>query len=106
MNFFQKNLDWINKKYEKTDIPKEHLFLKKYYKTKIQKIFLKYYYCMREYKNFTDHTGFSASLSFLQRLANKFEFLICEYKNAKLEMDLDKISLLSERKLKIPDKYQ
>jgi len=106
MNLFDKNLAWMNGTYEKNQIPKEHSFLKKYFKTKVQKVFLNYFYCMRDYRNFVDHTGVFATVSFLQRLAHKFEYLMNEYVSAKSNMDLDRINNLAQKKFRIPKKFQ
>ena len=103
--YFEKNLAWMNKTFEKLEIPKEDAFLKKYFKTRIQKSFLNYYYCMRGFHNFTDHTGVYAEFSFLHRLASKFNLLVKTFKKAKEDMDLDMINDIMQHKFRIPRKY-
>ena len=85
---------------------KEHNFLKKYFKTKIQKVFLQYYYTFGDSKNFTDHTGYLATRSFLSKMANKFEWLMGEYQSAKYKLDMENLAKLQAKKISVLKKYR
>lgn len=87
-------------------LPREHSFLKKYFKTKIQKVFLQYYYTFGDNKLFTEHTGYVATKSFLFKMTKKLEWLISEYNVAKKEMDMKKLARLQSKKITVLKKYR
>jgi hypothetical protein len=82
-------------------IPKDYSFFKKYFKTKIQRAFLNYYFHFRDNKNFQDHTGYKINHSFLSKLTSKFEWLLGEYATARKNLDFQKIGLIQRRRLKL-----
>ncbi len=104
-SYFEKNMIFLNSTYEKFQIPKEYNFLLKYFKTRQQRAFLKYYYLMREVKNFTNHTGIPADESFKYKLSYKFHHYIDIYEKAKSNMDFEKLSLLNARRIKLEKRF-
>ena len=90
--------------FSNVEIPKTHRFLTKYFKTKIQKIFLKYYWVTRDWKNFVDHTGYFCTERYLRDQAHMFNKLmeVFEMSSGKLnESDMLVIQRLNEGKYKI-----
>lgn len=105
MDVYQKNLKFINYGSENNNVPKEHSFLNKYFKTKVQRTFLKYFYIFRDKKNFVHHTGFVATPSFVTKMAGKFVYLLQEFDSAKKNLDLEKLGLIQKGKFKVLKKF-
>lgn len=105
MTYFERNLYFINQGHHKFDIPKEHLWIKKYFKTKVQSTFLKYFYATRNVSNFVEHTGYYTTASNLSKLCNKFYFLIEMYDEAKNNMDLTALAKLTNKKVRMPKRF-
>lgn len=106
MNYFEKNLFFLNQNHHKYDIPKEHSWIKRYFKTKIQSRFLKYFYTMRCTKNFVDHTGNVTNVPNLSKLSNKFYFLMNMYDEAKKNLDLELVSKITSKKVRMPKRFK
>jgi hypothetical protein len=106
LSVYEKNLLFLNYGTDPTPIPKEHSFLKKYFKTKTQKQFLNYYYVFRDKTFFQEHTGYKATTSFLHKMAGKFDWLMQEYLEAKKNLDLDKLSRIQGKKINIIKKLR
>ncbi len=105
MTVFEKNLKFMSLGSEIFTLPKEHSFLYKYFKTKVQRAFLKYYYVFKERNNFTDHTGHIATPSFLSKLAGKFHYLLQEYDKSKKEFNTERLALMQRGKFKVLRKF-
>lgn len=105
LSYYELNLKFVALGTDPKVIPKEHSFLKKYFKTKIQRQFLFYYYYFQDWKQFTDHTGVRADRSFLNKLTNKFEWIMGEYTVAKKNLDLKKIGDIQMKRLRLLKKY-
>jgi hypothetical protein len=101
LSYYELNLKFISLGSDVHVIPKEHSFLKKYFKTKVQRAFLFYYYYFREKCNFQDHTGYRATDSFLSKLASKFEWILGEYNTARKNLDFQKVGEIQRRRLKL-----
>lgn len=106
LSIYEANLRFLGYGSHPFVLPKEHSFLKKYYKTRIQKAFLQYYYTFGNHNLFTEHTGWIANKSFLWKMANKFEWLMSEYNTAKQNMDMKKLAKLQSKKVMILKKYR
>lgn len=102
ISYFEKNLNFLALGDGLPSIPREHSFLKKYFKTKIQKQFLNYYLCMTSYAKFPEHVGVEASRAFCFKMAKKCDYLLDAFKKAKENMDLDAIALLHSKKYPLP----
>jgi hypothetical protein len=105
MDVYEKNLRFLSYGSEPIIIPKEHIFLNKYFKTKVQRTFLKYFYIFRDKKNFVHHTGILATQSFICKMAGKFVYLLNEFSNAKKNLDLEKLALIQRGKFKVLKKF-
>jgi hypothetical protein len=100
-SYYEMNLLFLGLGSDPVVIPKEHSFLKKYFKTKIQRKFLNYYYVFRDWHGFRDHVGVRCDFSFVFKMATKFEWIMAEYISAKKDMDFDKLSKIQRRRLKL-----
>lgn len=105
MDVYEKNLKFLAYGSENILIPKEHSFLNRYFKTKVQRAFLKYYYVFRDKQNFVDHSGFLATSSFILKMAGKFNYLLSEFDKAKKNVDLEKLSAIQSGKFKVLKKF-
>ena len=105
MTEFERNLKFLSYGSTPVHIPKELGFLNRYFKTKVQRAFLKYYYVFRDKKFFIEHTGIVATSSFLIKLAGKFEYLLQEYENAKKDLNLEKLAAMQSGKFKVLKKF-
>lgn len=86
------------------EIPKEKVFLFKYFKKGIQEIFLKYILFFGDYENFIDHTGLMCEEKWLKKLYKKYIDLMYAYFMLKKQSELEKLSNISSGKVKIYSK--
>jgi hypothetical protein len=105
MTFYEKNLKFLSYGSDPIIIPKEMSFLNKYFKTKVQRTFLKYYFVFKDKSNFCDHTGFTATTSFICKMTGKYHYLVNEFENARKNMDLEKIGKIQMAKFKVLKKF-
>jgi len=105
MDVYEKNLKFLSYGSESIIIPKEFSFLNKYFKTKVQRTFLKYYYIFRDKKNFVHHSGVLATQSFICKMAGKFNYLLKEFESAKKNLNLDKLGAIQKGKFRILKKF-
>jgi len=105
MNYFERNLYFLNQCHHKFDIPKEHAWIKRYFKTKLQSTFLKYFYVTRTVKNFVEHTGYYTTIPNLSKLYNKFYYLMDMYTDAKKNMDLGLVTKITSKKVRMPKRF-
>ena len=105
LSIYEKNLKFVALGDGVPNIPKEHIFLKKYFKTKIQSVFLHYYFFFGDKQNFCDHTGFHVDKSFVCKMSGKIEWLMDMYNTAKKNLDLDTLGKLQRKKISIINKF-
>ena len=105
LTYYELNLKFLSLGSDPKVIPKEHSFLKKYFKTSVQRQFLYYYYYFKDFKLFNDHTGMKADQSFLHKLTNKFEWIMGEYNTAKKNLDFKKLGDIQMRKIRLLKKF-
>lgn len=82
-------------------MPREKLYLLKYFDTPIQEAFIKYFLLFGDYKNFVDHTGLYCQMRWLKLLKKKYDILEAMRKKARDEIDLFLISQIETGKYKI-----
>lgn len=80
------------------NIPKDKKYLKKYFRTSIEKQFLRYYIVFNTRHRFVEHTGIFVKLRWLQVLEKRFKYLTNEHLKSKMEFDLDKLELIESGK--------
>ena len=78
------------------EIPKEKLYLLKYFKNDLQRAFLRYYMVFGAVWNFTDHTGYYCSKRFCFKLARRYERLIKVYDDAKRTLSEEGMALVHQ----------
>jgi hypothetical protein len=105
ISYFEKNLNFLALGDGLPSIPREHSFLKKYFKTKIQHCFLQYYYFVGCKDNFSDHTGYKCDKSFIHKMVGKYEWLMNTFDLAKKNFDLETIGKLQMKKIKLLKKF-
>jgi len=83
------------------DIPREKIFLLKYFRSPLEKQFIKYYLCLGEIDNFVDHTGYFCQKKWLKILKKRIDGLITAYDKYKQEGDLDTLCKIENGKFKL-----
>lgn len=105
MTFYERNLKFLAYGSEPVHIPKEFSFLNKYFKTKVQKAFLRYYLVFKNRSHFCEHTGFPATASFICKMVGKYHYLMIEFEAARKNMDFEKVSKMQNGKFKVLKKF-
>jgi hypothetical protein len=75
------------------ELPKEKQYLLKYFRTDLDRQFLRYYFCFEQYEHFTDHTGMRCQEKWLRALKKKLDHIVSVHDEAKRE---GKLSLLTK----------
>ena len=96
-----RDLDFIGRRYETYQLPKEKKYLQKYFKTPLQKAFVKYFFVFGDFDNFCNHTGIVCQTRSLRELRDRLLILETAHKNFKMAMDLDSLARLESGKFKI-----
>jgi coproporphyrinogen III oxidase len=96
-----KELKFIGGVFFEYVLPKEKNFLFKYFRTDIEKAFLRYYYCFGEYDHFSDHTGHRCQKRWLRLLRQRHDALVEAHAAAKQEADFDLLALIESGKYKL-----
>ncbi len=88
------------------EIPKERQYLFRYFKTNIEKQFIRYYYCFGDYEHFAEHTGLYCQKRWLKILKRRLDELVAVHAAAKLEADLEsgRLAYIESGKYKLKDK--
>lgn len=73
------------------DIPRDKMFLLKYFRSPLENQFIKYYLCLGEIDHFVDHTGYFCQKKWLIILKKRIDKLIFYYNKYKQEGDLYKL---------------
>ncbi len=81
-------------------ISRQNQFLLKYFRTKIEIAFLKYYLCFGEIEYFTEHTGWYCQKRWLRILVKRFNKIIKAHTDFKSNLELDKLRELESGKYK------
>lgn len=91
----QRDLDFIGKKFETVELPKEKRYLLKYFDTELQEAFVKYVHVFGSYDNFTDHTGIPCQPRWLKTLYNKLQRLESLHREAKSSLSEDALKTVA-----------
>ena len=83
-------------------LPKELLWIYKYFDTKVQINFVRYFYVFKTTNRFVDHTVFFVTQKWLESLENRLNSLIEIHKKAREDGDIENIALLESGGYKIP----
>lgn len=90
-----KDLDFVSGRFKEFEVPKEKLYLLKYFKNDFQKSFLKYFMLFGDWHNFIDHTGLYCSERIQFKLARRYKVLIKAYDEAKARFDEEGMAMIS-----------
>jgi len=96
-----RDLKLISGEFFDLTLPKEKLYLLKYFDTEVQLQFLYYYHIFRSTDRFIQHTGHLVSKRWLNDLKNKYEKLVETHDNAKSNLDLDILAEITSGKFKL-----
>jgi hypothetical protein len=83
------------------DIPREKQFLLKYFRSPLEKQFVKYYLCFGEIDNFVDHTGFFCQKRWLRILKKRIDKIMSVHEIYKKNFELDKLRELENGRYKL-----
>jgi len=92
---------FISGDFDRFEVPKTKKYLLKYFKTKVQKAFLRYILMLGNYNNFVDHTGMYCQIRYLKIMDNAINKLELAHAKAKSDMDLDFLSKIESGKYSI-----
>lgn len=82
------------------DIDKSNVWLLKYFKSDIQRRFLKYYFTFDGYYYFRRHTGIFCSTRYLETMKKRLSYLLKLHEDAKSNFDLDLLTEVEMGKIK------
>ena len=80
---------FIGGKFLEDSLEKNQRYLYKYFSTKVQKQFVRYYLVFRNIDHFTDHTGMRCKKQWLDKLVERFETLESTRKKAQDSGDFE-----------------
>ena len=73
------------------NIPRDKQFLLHYFRSPLERQFVKYYLCFGEIENFVDHTGFFCQKRWLRILKKRIEKILGVHESYKNNLELDKL---------------
>ena len=80
------------------DLPKEKKYLFRYFKTDLERQFLRYYHCFGQYEYFTEHTGMTCQVRWLGILKKRLDTIVQLHAKAKREFDLELLAKIETGK--------
>ena len=91
-------LTFLSGQFFDCDLPKEKQYLFRYFKTDLERQFLRYHHCFGQYERFTDHTGLYCQTRWLHILKRRLDLLVRVHAQAKREMDLELLAQIETGK--------
>jgi len=88
------------------DVPRDKQFLFKYFRTPLERQFVRYYLCFGEVENFVDHTGYFCQQRWVRLLKKRMDNLLRIHETYKNNFELDKLRELEEGRLKVTGEYK
>jgi hypothetical protein len=82
------------------ELPREKLFVFRYFRSPLERQFVRYYYCFGEIDNFVDHTGFACQKRWLLILKKRFDKLVEKHGEYRKEAMLDQLKEIEKGKIK------
>ena len=71
-------------------LPRDKEYLLKYFASRLQRQFIRYFLSFKSPRNFTDHTGFRVLPLWLRKLRKKVNILEAAHAKAKADPDLER----------------
>lgn len=96
----KEELNFISGDYLEYVIPKDKKYLLKYYTSKVQQQFLRYYLVFRSKERYIEHTGLLVKKRWLQELESRLLKIEEIHKKAKEDFDIEKIAEIESGKYK------
>jgi len=96
-----KDLEFLAGTFFDFEVPKDKKFLNKYFKSPIERHFLKYFLWFNNIDDFTSHTGFYCQRRWLLLLKLRLERLLLIHSKAKSDFDLEFLSEIEMGKVKL-----
>jgi hypothetical protein len=78
-----RDLKFISGDFFHTEIPRDKLYLNKYFTTPIQQAFLKYYLVFGEWSCFVEHTGMHCLKPYMRTQEKRFHWIQALHRKAK-----------------------
>ena len=98
---FDPELEFISGKIFDINLPKDKLYLYRYFVTARQRSFVKYYLTYGEYTRFMDHTGYACSKKWLKNLRQRLIKLQQLHDKAKEDGDFTTLACIESGKYAI-----
>lgn len=95
------DLNFLARRWETVELPKDKKYLLRYFDTPIQTAFLKYVYIFDDYANFVDHTGLACSPRWLAILYNRLRKLQTLHREARANMDMTALAHIESGNYKL-----
>jgi len=87
-----RDMAWVGRLYETSEIPKDKRYLLKYFSNPLQEAVLRYQLVFGDTKNFVDHTGIVVQERWLKTLRERMEELEEAKKTARALLDFTKLA--------------
>lgn len=91
----KRDLDFISGRFFDCEIPQEKLYLLRYFKSDMQKAFLRYMMVFEDWDQFREHTGHYCSKRMLYKLWTRYQRIIQAHEEVKGLLTVDAMELLS-----------
>lgn len=95
-----RDLDFLARRFETVELPKEKKYLLRYFDTPLQTAFVKYVHVFGDFTNFVDHTGLPCRTYWLQKLYNRLQHLEAAHREARANMDMTALAHIESGKYK------
>ncbi len=95
-----KDLIFIGGEFLDFVLPKDKLYLFRYFRTDIERAFLRYFYCFGDFDMFSAHTGYACERAWLLKLRQRHEALLEMHASAKADFDSELLAFIESGKCK------
>lgn len=96
----RKELAFIAGSFFNFEIPFDKNYLFRYFRTPLEKQFLRYYFCFGEIDLFVEHTGCYCQKRWLKILKKRLDKVLATHENLKSNFEIEKLMELEKGKYK------
>ena len=93
-------LEFLSGNFFDFDLPESKRYLLKYFRTAVQRQFVRYFFVFGDVDLFIDHTGFHCEKNYVEKMKKKYMKIERAYEEAFKKMDLMKLGMIKSGKLK------
>lgn len=93
-------MEFLSGNFFACDLPESKRYLFKYFRTAIQRQFLRYFFVFGNSEHFIEHTGFHCEKNYVEKLKKKYFKIERAYDEALKKMDLLELGMIKSGKLK------